>query len=127
MDQISPTCPRKLRDAPVSESPLRNNSILPAARETLPESASLDARRWMQILAAYRKPSHARSMLEIAITFGAFVGLWALAWTTYYFGWWWLSLLLAIPAAGFSRPAVHDSARLRSWRILSSATSKRPD
>ena len=55
----------------------------------------------MQILAAYRKPSHLRSMLEIAITFGAFVGLWALAWTAYYFGWWWLSLLLAVPAAGF--------------------------
>ena len=40
-------------------------------------------------------------MLEIAITFGAFVALWALAWTAYYFGWWWLSLLLAVPAAGF--------------------------
>jgi hypothetical protein len=35
----------------------------------------------MYILGPYRKPGHARSMLEIAITFGAFVGLWALAWT----------------------------------------------
>ncbi len=40
-------------------------------------------------------------MLEIAITFGPFAALWALAWTAHYFGWWWLSLLLAVPAAAF--------------------------
>jgi omega-6 fatty acid desaturase (delta-12 desaturase) len=29
------------------------------------------------------------------------VALWASAWASYYFGFWWLSLLIAVPAAGF--------------------------
>jgi omega-6 fatty acid desaturase (delta-12 desaturase) len=70
-------------------------------RETLPLSAPSDAGRWLKILGPYRQPSHGRSVLEIAITFGPFAGLWALAWTACHFGWWWLSLLLALPAAGF--------------------------
>jgi acyl-lipid omega-6 desaturase (Delta-12 desaturase) len=59
------------------------------------------ARSWAQILRRYRKPSHARSIFEIAITFGPLSALWALAWTTLYLGHCWLCLLLAIPAAGF--------------------------
>ncbi len=55
----------------------------------------------MQILARYREPSHARSIVEIVITLGPFVALWALAWAAYYVGLWWLSLLIAVPAAGF--------------------------
>jgi hypothetical protein len=34
---------------------------------------------WAQILGRYRKPSHARSIIEIAITFGPLSALWALA------------------------------------------------
>ena len=64
-------------------------------------AASSDARSWVQILARYRQPSHARSTLEIAITLGPFVALWALSWVACYFGFWWLSLLIAVPAAGF--------------------------
>jgi omega-6 fatty acid desaturase (delta-12 desaturase) len=56
---------------------------------------------WAQILGRYRKPSHARSIIEIAITFGPLSALWALAWTALYLGYWWLCLLLAMPAAGF--------------------------
>ena len=56
---------------------------------------------WTQILARYRNPSHARSIVEIAITLAPLAALWALAWAAYYFGYWWLSLLLAVPAAGF--------------------------
>jgi omega-6 fatty acid desaturase (delta-12 desaturase) len=67
---------------------------------TLPET-STKARSWAQILARYREPSHARSIVEIAITLGPLVMLWALAWTAYHFGYWWLSLLIAIPTAGF--------------------------
>jgi acyl-lipid omega-6 desaturase (Delta-12 desaturase) len=70
-------------------------------RDALPFSAPSDARAWLPILGPYRKPSHTRSVLEIAITFGPFAGLWALAWAAYHVGWWWLSLLLALPAAGF--------------------------
>jgi omega-6 fatty acid desaturase (delta-12 desaturase) len=57
--------------------------------------------KWTQILARYREPSHTRSIVEIAVTLGPLVTLWALAWTAYYFGFWWMSLLLAVPAAGF--------------------------
>ncbi len=60
-----------------------------------------DARNWAQILSRYREPSHARSIVEIAITVGPLLALWAVAWTAYYVGFWWLSLLIAVPAAGF--------------------------
>jgi omega-6 fatty acid desaturase (delta-12 desaturase) len=64
-------------------------------------SASPDARKWTTILARYREPNHGRSVVEIAITLGPLVALWALAWVAYDLGFWWLSLLIAIPAAGF--------------------------
>ena len=60
-----------------------------------------DSRYWPRILARYREPSHARSIVEIAITLGPLVGLWVLAWTAYYCGYWWLAPLIAVPAAGF--------------------------
>jgi acyl-lipid omega-6 desaturase (Delta-12 desaturase) len=59
------------------------------------------ARNWTQILACYREPSHTRSIFEIAVTLGPLAGLWALAWAACYFHFWWLSLLLTVPAAGF--------------------------
>jgi omega-6 fatty acid desaturase (delta-12 desaturase) len=54
-----------------------------------------------QVLARYREPNHARNIVEIAITLGPLVALWVLAWVGYYLGFWWLSLLIAVPAAGF--------------------------
>jgi acyl-lipid omega-6 desaturase (Delta-12 desaturase) len=60
-----------------------------------------EARSWPQVLTRYRKPSHARSIIEIAVTFGPLSALWALAWTALYLGYCWLCLLLAMPAAGF--------------------------
>jgi acyl-lipid omega-6 desaturase (Delta-12 desaturase) len=66
----------------------------------LPDLAS-DARSWTRILARYRHPNDLRSTVEIAITFVPLALLWALAWATLYFGYWWLSLLLTVPAAGF--------------------------
>jgi omega-6 fatty acid desaturase (delta-12 desaturase) len=53
------------------------------------------------MLARYREPNHARSIVEITITLGPLVALWALAWAAYDVGYWWLSLLIAVPAAGF--------------------------
>jgi acyl-lipid omega-6 desaturase (Delta-12 desaturase) len=64
-------------------------------------SAASDARSWARVLARYREPNDARSIVEIVITLGPLVALWALAWTMYYVGFWWLSLLIAVPAAGF--------------------------
>jgi omega-6 fatty acid desaturase (delta-12 desaturase) len=63
--------------------------------------ASHDARSWTQILARYREPSHARSIVEIAVTLLPLAALWGLAWAALHFGYWWFSLLLAVPAAGF--------------------------
>jgi omega-6 fatty acid desaturase (delta-12 desaturase) len=60
-----------------------------------------DARRWTKILAPYREPDHSRSIFEIAVTLVPLVALWALAWATIYLGYGWLSLLVAVPAAGF--------------------------
>jgi acyl-lipid omega-6 desaturase (Delta-12 desaturase) len=59
------------------------------------------ARAWTKILNHYRDPSHTRSVLELTITFVPLASLWAAAWFTYSLGFWWISLLIAIPAAGF--------------------------
>jgi omega-6 fatty acid desaturase (delta-12 desaturase) len=64
-------------------------------------AAARDARRWIQILARYRSPNDARSVFEIAVTLVPLAALWVSAWAALHFGYWWLSLLLAIPAAGF--------------------------
>ena len=61
---------------------------------------TLSARAWVQILARYREPSSARSIFELAITAGALVALWVAMWLALGIGYW-LSLLLAVPAAGF--------------------------
>jgi omega-6 fatty acid desaturase (delta-12 desaturase) len=60
-----------------------------------------DARRWSHALLRYREPSHWRSAIEIAISFGPLAALWAVMWLSYSFGFWWVTLLLAVPAAGF--------------------------
>jgi len=62
---------------------------------------TIDARAWTQILVRYRDPSSARSLIELGITFGPLVLLWALMWASYHLGFWWLTLLLSVPAAGF--------------------------
>lgn len=59
-----------------------------------------DVRSWTKILAKYRNPSAARSILEIGITIVPFVLLWVLSWTAIANGYAW-GLLLTIPAAGF--------------------------
>ncbi len=65
-----------------------------------PAAATLEARRWTQILARYRQPSNGRSIVEIGITIVPLVALWLLVWATLDLGYG-LSLLLAVPAAGF--------------------------
>ena len=58
-----------------------------------------DARGWTQILARYRTPSLARSIIELVITAGPLVLLWSLMWAALDVGYW-LCLLLAVPSAG---------------------------
>ncbi|HVR55400.1 MAG: fatty acid desaturase [Pseudolabrys sp.] len=60
-----------------------------------------DARSLTQILANYRKPSQARSIAELTITFVPLVILWMTAWFTFSLGYAWASLFIAVPAAGF--------------------------
>jgi acyl-lipid omega-6 desaturase (Delta-12 desaturase) len=59
-----------------------------------------NARDLTRVLVSYRQPSLARSIIELAITGGPVVLLWFLMWATLDLGYW-LSLLLAVPAAGF--------------------------
>ena len=49
----------------------------------------------------YREPSRIRSVFELAITALPLVALWTAAWFIYSLGYWWVSLLIAVPAAGF--------------------------
>jgi acyl-lipid omega-6 desaturase (Delta-12 desaturase) len=57
-------------------------------------------RDWTAILHRYREPDHVRSMLEILITAVPFVLLWILMWASLGLSYW-LSLIIAVPAAGF--------------------------
>lgn len=59
-----------------------------------------DARAWARILARYRNPSPARSIVELIITAVPLVLIWVLMWAALDVGYW-LCLLLAVPAAGF--------------------------
>ena len=63
-------------------------------------TAPPNARDLTRVLVSYREPSLARSIIELAITGGPLVLLWFLMWATLDLGYW-LSLLLAVPAAGF--------------------------
>jgi len=65
-----------------------------------PTATAVDERTWTRILARYRQPSNARGIVEIAITVVPLAALWALIWATLDLSYW-LSLLLAVPAAGF--------------------------
>ena len=56
---------------------------------------------WPQILAQYRGSSLARSMAELALTTLPLIALWTASWLMYSQGYWWASLLIAIPAGGF--------------------------
>ena len=70
-------------------------------KQTVVPPESIGAQQRARLLARYREPSHSRSIFEIAVTLVPFAGLWALAWASIYFGYWWLVFLLWIPAAGF--------------------------
>ncbi|MBU6443162.1 MAG: fatty acid desaturase [Alphaproteobacteria bacterium] len=59
-----------------------------------------NARALAQYAAAYREPSHVRSIVELVITAGALVALWIAMWLSLGVGYW-LTLILAVPAAGF--------------------------
>ena len=51
-----------------------------SAQPSVATSLDLAARDWIRVLAAYRNPAHGRSFFELAVTFGPFLAIWALAW-----------------------------------------------
>jgi omega-6 fatty acid desaturase (delta-12 desaturase) len=59
-----------------------------------------EMRQWLRSLAQFRDPNPTRSVSEIVITAVPLVGLWVAMWGALYFGYW-LSLILAVPAAAF--------------------------
>ncbi len=63
-------------------------------------AASLDHKQWLQILARYRDPDLGRSVYELLITAVPFVAFWVVMLLCLRYGYW-LSLVLAVPAAGF--------------------------
>jgi len=66
-----------------------------------PSSGALpDAQRLPGILAKYRDPNVSWSLFEIGVTLAPFVGLWAAMWALMHVSYW-LTLALALPAAGF--------------------------
>jgi omega-6 fatty acid desaturase (delta-12 desaturase) len=63
-------------------------------------SNATSAREWLPVLNRYRARSHTRSIVELAITAVPFVLLWIGTWVCLRWSYW-LSLALAVPAAGF--------------------------
>ena len=53
-----------------------------------PYPSPSEARGWTQILARYRAPSPARSIIELVMTAGPLVLLWLLMWATLDRGYW---------------------------------------
>ena len=64
-----------------------------------PPSSPTAPRDWLRLLRHYREPSHARSTFEVALTAILFALCWFASWFCFQWGYW-LSLILAIPAAG---------------------------
>ena len=62
-------------------------------------AAAPDVQRLPGVLARYRNPSYFRSIAELAITFAPLAALWAAMWALMHISYW-LSLALALPAAG---------------------------
>jgi acyl-lipid omega-6 desaturase (Delta-12 desaturase) len=56
---------------------------------------------WSRRLANYKRPHLGRSIFELALTGATLVALWGLGWAAFHLGFWWLALLLTVPAAVF--------------------------
>jgi acyl-lipid omega-6 desaturase (Delta-12 desaturase) len=89
------------RDAQTAaDAPSELHTVPAPATASLAAVGARPSRAWPAILAAYRQPSHARSIAELAITAVPFAVLWYSMWASLAAGYW-LCLLLAVPTAGF--------------------------
>src|SRR5271165_3492148 len=71
-----------------------------SAMERAPNPIADQARALARYLSGYREASTVRSLFELAITAGALILLWGAMWLSLSVGYW-LTLLIAVPAAGF--------------------------
>ena len=65
------------------------------------QAVASDARHLRQLLSRYGRPSDVRSIAELSLTLLPLVALWTAAWLAFSLGYWWVTLLIALPAAGF--------------------------
>ena len=82
-------------------NPTKREIVLKHRRASASFTFVQDVRSWPQTLLAYRQPNHARSIIELVITFVPLVGLWAISWAAIHLGYWWASPPIAVLAAGF--------------------------
>jgi len=68
--------------------------------EEIASLGPLDARQLARDLALYRSPDQFRSLFELGITLGPYILLWVAMWTARDVSYW-ITLALAVPAAGF--------------------------
>ena len=68
--------------------------------EGLAVNTEIDAKILAKFAAQYREPSRLRSLFELIVTIGALILLWVAMWASLHIGYW-LTLLLAVPTAGF--------------------------
>jgi acyl-lipid omega-6 desaturase (Delta-12 desaturase) len=69
---LRPAIPRPLRPEHSQTKAIMTNASTPPEHDA--------ARRWVQVLAAYREPSLRRSLFELGVSLVPFAALWALAW-----------------------------------------------
>jgi omega-6 fatty acid desaturase (delta-12 desaturase) len=102
VDSGDATAPVQQRgcDAENAGDPPSKGYMVPAPARASLAGGARSSRAWAAILAAYRQPSHARSVAELAITAVPFAVLWFSMWASLAAGYW-LCLLLAVPTAGF--------------------------
>jgi len=65
------------------------------------QAVASDARHLRQLLSRYGRASDVRSIAELSVTLLPLVALWTAAWLAYTLGYWWATLLIALPSAGF--------------------------
>jgi len=65
------------------------------------QAVASDARQLRQLLSRYGRPNDVRSIAELSVTLLPLVALWVVAWLTFTLGYWWATLLIALPSAGF--------------------------
>jgi hypothetical protein len=103
------------------------HSVGSLVAERLPNAQSraltMSTREWTRVLAQYREPDQARSIVEIFITVGPLIVLWLLAWAARSMNYV-LTLAIAVPAGCFLIRLFmvqHDCGRERTARLPSPA------